>query len=83
VCARVTSPLLFAHSRTHHRQWQILLVCRTLSVALNNVNDCDEVFNYWEPLHTLLYGYGFQARLTPARAKDRERERVSERWRER
>lgn len=22
--------------------------------------DCDEVFNYWEPLHFLLYGTGFQ-----------------------
>lgn len=22
------------------------------------VLDCDEVFNYWEPLHYLQYGYG-------------------------
>ena len=24
------------------------------------IMDCDEVFNYWEPLHFLLYGTGFQ-----------------------
>ena len=45
---------------------QILLVCRMLSVALNNINDCDEVFNYWEPLHEVLYGYGFQVCTCPA-----------------
>ena len=46
---------------------QILLVCRMVSVALNNINDCDEVFNYWEPLHEVLYGYGFQVRRPSAR----------------
>jgi len=24
------------------------------------ITDCDEVYNYWEPLHFLLYGYGMQ-----------------------
>ena len=24
------------------------------------ITDCDEVYNYWEPLHYLLYGNGFQ-----------------------
>lgn len=24
------------------------------------LSDCDEVMNYWEPLHYLLYGNGFQ-----------------------
>lgn len=24
------------------------------------LTDCDEVFNYWEPLHYLHYGYGMQ-----------------------
>ena len=27
-----------------------------LSAFLNGVNDCDETFNYWEPMHYLLYG---------------------------
>lgn len=22
--------------------------------------DCDEVYNYWEPIHYLTYGFGFQ-----------------------
>ena len=24
------------------------------------IMDCDEVYNYWEPLHYLLYGTGLQ-----------------------
>ena len=35
-------------------------MARALSAALNIVHDCDEVFNYWEPLHFLIYGYGKQ-----------------------
>jgi alpha-1,2-mannosyltransferase len=27
---------------------------------VNNVSDCDETFNYWEPSHYMLYGWGFQ-----------------------
>ncbi|OTF77776.1 hypothetical protein BLA29_004202, partial [Euroglyphus maynei] len=26
----------------------------------NNINDCDETYNYWEPSHFLIYGRGFQ-----------------------
>lgn len=37
-----------------------LLAARLLSAALNLIHDCDEVFNYWEPLHYLLYGSGLQ-----------------------
>jgi hypothetical protein len=37
-----------------------LLAPRLLSAASNIVHDCDEVFNYWEPLHFLLYGHGMQ-----------------------
>lgn len=33
---------------------------RYLSATTNIVHDCDEVFNYWEPLHFLLYKSGFQ-----------------------
>lgn len=38
----------------------ILLVARLVSAVFNIVHDCDEVYNYWEPLHYLLYGYGMQ-----------------------
>ena len=24
----------------------------------SNISDCDEVFNYWEPLHFMTYGTG-------------------------
>ena len=37
-----------------------LLLPRLLSALSNIVHDCDEVFNYWEPLHFLLYGHGMQ-----------------------
>ncbi|CAO3651769.1 unnamed protein product [Cunninghamella echinulata] len=30
------------------------------SALYSVVQDCDEVFNYWEPTHYLLEGYGFQ-----------------------
>ena len=33
---------------------------RLISSHFNNINDCDETFNYWEPAHFLLYGNGFQ-----------------------
>lgn len=39
----------------------VLLIVRGFSASRNLVHDCDEVYNYWEPLHFLLYGYGFQA----------------------
>ncbi|BBG96194.1 Alg9-like mannosyltransferase family [Prunus dulcis] len=31
-----------------------------MSATSNIIHDCDEVFNYWEPLHYLLYKSGFQ-----------------------
>lgn len=37
-----------------------LMVARYYSAVYNNIHDCDEVFNYWEPLHYLLYKSGFQ-----------------------
>lgn len=37
-----------------------MLIARLASAAYNIIHDCDEVFNYWEPLHYLLYGYGLQ-----------------------
>eukprot|EP00871_Galdieria_phlegrea_P002543 jgi/Galph1/328/GphlegSOOS_G5114.1 len=38
----------------------VLGVVRITSGLIINISDCDETFNYWEPLHYLLYGYGFQ-----------------------
>ncbi|TMW64472.1 hypothetical protein Poli38472_011352 [Pythium oligandrum] len=38
----------------------LLLVPRVISSLLNPIADCDETFNYWEPLHYLMYGFGFQ-----------------------
>mmetsp|Transcript_132388 Transcript_132388/g.229583 ORF Transcript_132388/g.229583 Transcript_132388/m.229583 type:complete len:635 (-) Transcript_132388:943-2847(-) len=37
-----------------------LLAARILSALYAPINDCDEVFNFWEPTHYLLYGEGFQ-----------------------
>lgn len=38
----------------------VLGMLRHMSAASNIIHDCDEVFNYWEPLHYLLYKSGFQ-----------------------
>lgn len=37
-----------------------LAVLRYMSATSNIIHDCDEVFNYWEPFHFLLYKSGFQ-----------------------
>lgn len=37
-----------------------LAMLRYMSATSNIIHDCDEVFNYWEPLHFLLYKSGFQ-----------------------
>ena len=33
---------------------------RLFSSLYNIINDCDETFNYWEPLHYVLFSHGFQ-----------------------
>lgn len=33
---------------------------RLISARFNNINDCDETFNYWEPAHFMMFGKGFQ-----------------------
>jgi Alg9-like mannosyltransferase family. len=39
----------------------ILHIAIRISIANSPpITDCDEVFNYWEPLHYLQYGYGMQ-----------------------
>ena len=37
----------------------ILLISALLAAQLNLINDCDETFNYWEPLHYLHFDKGF------------------------
>lgn len=39
---------------------RILLLVRVTGAMFSNIQDCDEVFNFWEPLHYLDRGYGFQ-----------------------
>lgn len=38
----------------------VLLGVRLLSAGVLMITDCDETFNYWEPTHYTLYGWGFQ-----------------------
>lgn len=38
----------------------LLVLPRVVSALTNPIADCDETFNYWEPLHFLLHGFGFQ-----------------------
>lgn len=38
----------------------ILLAIRLLAAARAPIMDCDETFNYWEPLHYVLHGTGMQ-----------------------
>jgi len=40
--------------------FKILLTATLFSVFLNGITDCDETFNYWEPLFYLIKGGGFQ-----------------------
>ncbi|EGN93107.1 glycosyltransferase family 22 protein [Serpula lacrymans var. lacrymans S7.3] len=48
---------------------RILLLVRVAGAMYSNIQDCDEVFNFWEPLHYLDRGYGFQTwEVTPTYA---------------
>lgn len=38
----------------------ITLLSHVLAAAYAPIQDCDETFNYWEPLHYLTHGYGLQ-----------------------
>ncbi|GFQ90978.1 alpha-1,2-mannosyltransferase ALG9 [Trichonephila clavata] len=40
--------------------FKLLLSLRLCSAVWSHISDCDEVYNYWEPMHFLLYGKGFQ-----------------------
>ena len=38
----------------------LCLLSHVLAAAYAPIQDCDEVFNYWEPMHYLNHGYGLQ-----------------------
>ncbi|KAK5168739.1 mannosyltransferase [Saxophila tyrrhenica] len=38
----------------------IFFASHILAAFYHPINDCDEVFNYWEPTHYLTHGHGFQ-----------------------
>jgi len=38
----------------------VLLAAYLAAAAWCPILDCDEVFNYWEPLHNLVHGTGLQ-----------------------
>ncbi|DAA79053.1 TPA_exp: Mannosyltransferase [Trichophyton benhamiae CBS 112371] len=38
----------------------LCLLSNTLAAALSPIQDCDEVYNYWEPAHYLTHGHGLQ-----------------------
>lgn len=38
----------------------VLLASHTLAAFTQPIQDCDEVFNYWEPTHYLNHAHGFQ-----------------------
>ena len=38
----------------------LFLLIALLSALGNIIDDCDEVYNYWEPAHFLMYRFGFQ-----------------------
>ncbi|XP_077288561.1 alpha-1,2-mannosyltransferase Alg9 isoform X2 [Arctopsyche grandis] len=40
--------------------FRALVSARFCSAVWCHISDCDEVFNYWEPIHYLVYGWGLQ-----------------------
>ncbi|KAJ5385451.1 GPI mannosyltransferase [Penicillium concentricum] len=38
----------------------LFLAANTLAAIFSPIQDCDEVFNFWEPAHYLQHGYGLQ-----------------------
>lgn len=40
--------------------FKAFLSARLCSAIWSHVSDCDETFNYWEPIHYLVYGQGLQ-----------------------
>ncbi|CAB3366704.1 Hypothetical predicted protein [Cloeon dipterum] len=61
-----TSPLLGTYEERNmvHLQtntaFKVLISARICAAIWSNISDCDETFNYWEPMHYMMYGKGMQ-----------------------
>ena len=40
--------------------WKALFIVRLTAAFWSVISDCDETYNYWEPMHYLIYNKGFQ-----------------------
>ncbi|KAG9061663.1 mannosyltransferase [Linnemannia hyalina] len=40
--------------------FKTIFLVRALAATYSNISDCDEVFNFWEPMHYLQYGSGLE-----------------------
>lgn len=40
--------------------FKAILSARLCAAIWSNISDCDEVYNYWEPMHYIMHGSGFQ-----------------------
>ncbi|KAG0374846.1 mannosyltransferase [Mortierella sp. AD032] len=40
--------------------FKAIFLVRALAATYSNISDCDEVFNFWEPMHYLQYGSGLE-----------------------
>lgn len=57
-----------AWSPAYNAAVRILLIIRVSSAMYSIIKDCDESFNYWEPLHLLVFTPPKAAALTPSNA---------------
>ena len=58
-----TTSQIAAHepwSPTAYTAFKVLLSARLCAAIWSGISDCDEAFNFWEPVHHLLYGTGLQ-----------------------
>ncbi|XP_063426671.1 alpha-1,2-mannosyltransferase ALG9-like [Mytilus trossulus] len=60
----ISSPVNVSYSQPWmpgaYTSFKLLLSIRLCAAVWNIVGDCDETFNYWEPMHYLLFKKGFQ-----------------------
>lgn len=40
--------------------FKAFLSARICAALWSHITDCDETFNYWEPMHLLIFGHGLQ-----------------------
>ncbi|GAB0092917.1 Mannosyltransferase [Sergentomyia squamirostris] len=44
----------------HESAIKLLFTTRLFAAIWSHISDCDETFNYWDPLHFMIYGKGLQ-----------------------